>query len=127
MKGLSNSNVFIVSFYHSNLSNGEQMEELIPMAASTVNRRMVCLQVAAFIFNNIPLYSFYLRMQITCRISPHQKSPQSSRKRVSCSMDLSKDQYLSVFGNIGVRKDLCRLATPPKDGMDWNPSRSIDP
>lgn len=55
-------------------------------------------------------------MTVIHRISPQQKT-QNSKKRVVCSMNLSKEQYISVFGKLGTHKDLCRLILPPKDGM----------
>ena len=84
-----------------------------------VNRRMVCLQVAAFIFDNIP--SYFLSSVLTVRISPLQlKSSLPLKKRVKCTMQLGRDQYLAVFSNIGKKKDLSHLAKPPEDRYDMS-------
>ena len=39
----------------SNTTDGEELEERCEPSTQTTNRRMTCLQIAAFIFNNIPV------------------------------------------------------------------------
>ncbi|KAK8794507.1 hypothetical protein WA171_003629 [Blastocystis sp. BT1] len=88
-------------------NDGEEAVESKQRTVESVNRRMVCLQVAAFIFDNIP------------SISPLQlKSSLPIKKRVKCTMKLGHDQYLAVFANLGKRKDLSHLAEPPEDAFD---------
>lgn len=76
------------------------------------------LRVAAFIFDNIPSsgFAYYL----TVRIVPVQLAITPMKKRVTCSMKLSRDQYLSLFSKLGKRKDLCHLAIPPEDRISFH-------
>lgn len=99
----------------SRCTDGEEVVESKQQTVENVNVRLVCLQIAAFIFDNIP--SFFCYVILTIRISPIQIKSSSLpiKKRVSCTMKLERDQYLAVFANLGKRKDLTHLAEPPED------------
>lgn len=102
----------------SRCNDGEEAVESKQRTVESVNRRMVCLQVAAFIFDNIP--SYVSSPPLIVRISPLQlKSSLPIKKRVKCTMKLGHDQYLAVFANLGKQKDLSHLAEPPEDGSQF--------
>ena len=99
--------------FRSNDEDGEQVIEFHKKSVEKDCLMTTRLRVAAFIFDNIP--SSRSGSSVTIRIVPVQLSMTPMKKRVTCSMKLSRDQYLSLFSKLGKRKDLCHLAIPPED------------